>query len=277
MEGSLLKWTNYLSGWQPRYFVLDSGILSYYDSQEDVGKGNKGSIKMAVCEIRVHSSDRSRVDLIIPREQCFYLRAENAVERQRWLVALGSAKACLGDSTSQRAKEAASDGETMVRKLSELRIFCDLLMQQVVEVQGAVHPDETGASPDKEKLNSACSLLHDICSHIYSTLEECMNHVSTNMHSGPQHPPLPVLPADVVGTKLPQARKGKSTVKHSVAPKTQRGPGTLQHDDGTTVLKNLEDIAMRSRSRKYNSICPPENHLPDIQTDEYVRAPVTIK
>uniref|UniRef100_A0A803JRV8 PH domain-containing protein n=1 Tax=Xenopus tropicalis TaxID=8364 RepID=A0A803JRV8_XENTR len=52
MEGLLLKWTNYLSGWKPRYFVLDSGILSYYDSPEDVGKVSKGSIKMAVCEIR---------------------------------------------------------------------------------------------------------------------------------------------------------------------------------------------------------------------------------
>lgn len=40
------------SGWQPRYFVLENGILSYYDSQDDVGKGSKGSIKMAVCEIK---------------------------------------------------------------------------------------------------------------------------------------------------------------------------------------------------------------------------------
>uniref|UniRef100_A0A8D0GLE3 PH domain-containing protein n=1 Tax=Sphenodon punctatus TaxID=8508 RepID=A0A8D0GLE3_SPHPU len=52
MEGALLKWTNYLSGWQPRYFVLEGGILSYYDSQDDVAKGSKGSIKMAVCEIK---------------------------------------------------------------------------------------------------------------------------------------------------------------------------------------------------------------------------------
>lgn len=32
--------------------MLDNGILSYYDSQDDVGKGSKGSIKMAVCEIK---------------------------------------------------------------------------------------------------------------------------------------------------------------------------------------------------------------------------------
>jgi hypothetical protein len=39
-------------GWQPRWFVLDNWILSYYDSQDDVCKGSKGSIKMAVCEIK---------------------------------------------------------------------------------------------------------------------------------------------------------------------------------------------------------------------------------
>lgn len=41
-----------LSGWQPRWFLLCGGILSYYDSPEDAWKGCKGSIQMAVCEIQ---------------------------------------------------------------------------------------------------------------------------------------------------------------------------------------------------------------------------------
>ena len=39
-------------GWQPRWFVLDGGTLSYYDSQEEAWKGCKGSIKISVCEIQ---------------------------------------------------------------------------------------------------------------------------------------------------------------------------------------------------------------------------------
>lgn len=39
-------------GWQPRWFVLAGGTLSYYDSQEDAWKGCKGSIKISVCEIQ---------------------------------------------------------------------------------------------------------------------------------------------------------------------------------------------------------------------------------
>jgi hypothetical protein len=38
MEGELLKWTNYYSGWQPRYVTVKDGMLSYYASKDDVGK-----------------------------------------------------------------------------------------------------------------------------------------------------------------------------------------------------------------------------------------------
>lgn len=52
----------------------------------------------------VHPADNTRMDLIIPGEQYFYLKARNAVERQKWLVALGTAKACLTDSRTQKEK-----------------------------------------------------------------------------------------------------------------------------------------------------------------------------
>lgn len=38
-------------GWQPRWFILDKGILAYYKSQDEVGQGCKGSVKLACCEI----------------------------------------------------------------------------------------------------------------------------------------------------------------------------------------------------------------------------------
>lgn len=94
-----------------------------------MGKGSKGSIKMSVCDIKggtafeslrvrphlchfkhqhrstlllscvsVHPTDLTRLELIIPGEQHFYVRAVNAAERQRWLVALGSSKAGTLDS-----------------------------------------------------------------------------------------------------------------------------------------------------------------------------------
>lgn len=54
----------------------------------------------------VHSTDKCRLDLIIPGESHFYLRASNPQERQQWLVSLGTAKASL---TNGRIKESAGN------------------------------------------------------------------------------------------------------------------------------------------------------------------------
>ena len=43
----------------------------------------------------VHPTDTVRIDLKIPPDQYIYLRAATPAERQQWLVALGTAKACL--------------------------------------------------------------------------------------------------------------------------------------------------------------------------------------
>uniref|UniRef100_A0A8C3T9K4 Sesquipedalian n=1 Tax=Chelydra serpentina TaxID=8475 RepID=A0A8C3T9K4_CHESE len=190
--------------WQPRYFVLDSGILSYYDSQDDVGKGSKGSIKMAVCEIKVHPSDPTRMELVIPGEQYFYLKAGGAAERQKWLVALGSSKACLGDSRSQKDK---GGSESLGRKLSELRLYCDVLTQQVLDVQESTRPQDNGSPLDIEKMNEASSLLRATCSQFISTLEECMKFANARLAPELYQPSPAPLPQDFVGTKLPHSHR----------------------------------------------------------------------
>lgn len=169
MEGMLHKWTNYISGWQPRWFVLDGGTLSYYDSQEDAWKGCKGSIKISVCEIQVNSSDSTRVDLTIPGEQYFYLRAINAAERQKWLVALGTAKACLTDNRTKREKELQENTEALKTKMSELRLYCDLLLQQVNKIKENDEPGDTA-----ETGIDTGNMVKSTCTTFLKTLEECM-------------------------------------------------------------------------------------------------------
>ncbi|XP_076593239.1 pleckstrin homology domain-containing family A member 8 [Chaetodon auriga] len=191
MEGMLYKWTNYISGWQPRWFVLDGGTLSYYDSQEDAWKGCKGSIKISVCEIQVHSSDSTRVDLTIPGEQYFYLRAINAAERQKWLVALGTAKACLTDNRTKREKELQENTEALKTKMSELRLYCDLLLQQVNKIK---ENDELGDAA--ETGIDTGNMVKSTCTTFLKTLEECMQIAnrtfSTDMatQSPPGSPPV---------------------------------------------------------------------------------------
>ncbi|KAM9727493.1 pleckstrin homology domain-containing family A member 3 [Menidia menidia] len=174
MEGILYKWTNYMTGWQPRWFVLQNGVISYYDSEDDVGKGSKGSIKMSVCDIKVPPSDSTRLELIIPGEQHFYVRAVNAAERQRWLVALGSSKA----GTQDRNK-----GPDCLRtKMSELRLYCDLLVQQVQTIQSQQSADSE-TTPTSE-----ASLLSATCSTFIRTLEECMSLAHLSLTPDPRAP-----------------------------------------------------------------------------------------
>ncbi|XP_071591692.1 pleckstrin homology domain-containing family A member 8 isoform X1 [Heliangelus exortis] len=204
MEGVLYKWTNYLSGWQPRWFLLCGGILSYYDSQEDAWKGCKGSIQMAVCEIQVHPADNTRMDLIIPGEQYFYLKARNAVERQKWLVALGTAKACLTDSRTQKEKEFTENTEALKTKMSELRLYCNLLVQQVHKTK---ETSISGVSEPENEIDMG-ALLKSTCDTFLKTLEECMQIANTAFTSELLHQTPPGSP------HLAVLRTNK--IKHSV-------------------------------------------------------------
>ncbi|XP_060635777.1 pleckstrin homology domain-containing family A member 3 [Anolis sagrei] len=279
MEGVLYKWTNYITGWQPRWFVLDNGILSYYDSQDDVCKGSKGSIKMAVCEIKVHPTDSTRMELIIPGEQHFYMKAVNAAERQRWLVALGSSKACLTDTKTKKEKETNETSESLKTKMSELRLYCDLLMQQVHTIQEYVHHDKNRSSPTVENMNEASSLLSATCDTFITTLEECVKIANAKfkpeMFQLPHPDPLvsPVSPSPVQmmkrsvshpGTCYPERSghftKEPNSSSHRLSQKWRR----TVSDAGPSIDVSLEDTdrpASCSRDTLNGDLAPPA--LPD--------------
>ncbi|XP_061115150.1 pleckstrin homology domain-containing family A member 3-like [Conger conger] len=170
MEGILLKWTNYFLGWQPRYFVLEGLFLTYYLSKDDVGKTVKGSGKMGLCEIQVHPTDSRRFELHFSGEQSLHLMVQNFGERQRWLVALGSAKACLIDQRPGAETERTRAAGGLRGKMSELQLCCHLLVEQVHVLQGCAQPMEDQA----QTLLATSSALRKTCSMFLGTLEECM-------------------------------------------------------------------------------------------------------
>jgi len=86
----------------------------------------------------VSQTDTLRLDLNLPGELHYYLRASTSQERQQWLVALGSAKACEGiTKETQEPGAIEGDKDLLKTKRSELRLYCDLLMQQVHSVKDA--------------------------------------------------------------------------------------------------------------------------------------------
>ncbi|XP_032499217.1 pleckstrin homology domain-containing family A member 8 isoform X2 [Phocoena sinus] len=246
MEGVLYKWTNYLSGWQPRWFLLCGGILSYYDSPEDAWKGCKGSIQMAVCEIQVHSVDNTRMDLIIPGEQYFYLKARSVAERQRWLVALGSAKACLTDSRTQKEKEFAENTENLKTKMSELRLYCDLLVQQVDKTKEVT---ATGVSNSEEGIDVG-TLLKSTCNTFLKTLEECMQIANAAFTSEllyrtpPGSPQLAMLKSNKM--KHPIVPIHNSLERQTELNSCENGSLHMEINDGEEILmKNKSSLCLK--------------------------------
>lgn len=182
MEGNLLKWTNYWNGWQLRYFVLQDGILSYYNNESEIKSGAKRSFKIFMFDIIVSKHDNTRVDLIVANDQHLYLKACDYKERQKWLVALASQKAThssksvsnpLVSSNSPNPADtlpnidqdesirilnnsfqqnlSSLDATNMLKiKQSELRLYCDLLTQQTHEMKKLV----ISSKPTEEQLAS---------------------------------------------------------------------------------------------------------------------------
>ena len=111
-RGWILKWTNYIKGYQRRWFVLANGLLSYYRcvsslgtnstfliksnltnyrTQEEMAHTCRGTINLAAAFI--DTIDSTNFMITNGPSQVYHLRALNEVERQRWVTALELAKA----------------------------------------------------------------------------------------------------------------------------------------------------------------------------------------
>ncbi|XP_063042380.1 oxysterol-binding protein 2-like [Engraulis encrasicolus] len=89
-KGWLFKWTNYLKGYQRRWFVLSNGLLSYYRTQADMAHTCRGTISLAATHIEV--GDHCHL-VLSSGGRSYYLKASSEGECQRWISALQQAKA----------------------------------------------------------------------------------------------------------------------------------------------------------------------------------------
>ena len=51
--GVLSKWTNYMNGWQDRFFIVKQGAIAYYKSEEDMAVGCRGTVSLSKAAISV--------------------------------------------------------------------------------------------------------------------------------------------------------------------------------------------------------------------------------
>ncbi|XP_050689095.1 oxysterol-binding protein 1-like [Eriocheir sinensis] len=157
MKGWLYKWTNYLKGYQKRWFVLTNGLLSYYRSQAEMLHTCRGTISLHGAVI--HTEDSCNFVISNGGTQTFHLKASSEVERQKWVTALELAKAKairqmesgelpmvedwsfvnqdedeedVGDSG---ADDVANTLKVLTAKLEDLRTCHDLIMKHGAALQ----------------------------------------------------------------------------------------------------------------------------------------------
>ncbi|XP_066251776.1 oxysterol-binding protein 1 isoform X2 [Euwallacea similis] len=182
MKGWLFKWTNYLKGYQRRWFVLQNGHLSYYRAENHHGiaptlsirrrrklKGGNQAEMAHTCRgsISLHGALIYSVDpctFVISNggTQTFHIKASSEVERQSWVTALELAKAKAirnmeSEEDEVEAEESGiSDEPDVMRKLesalNELQICGELLGKHWKNLAKPL--SEIESTPDPDVLNS---------------------------------------------------------------------------------------------------------------------------
>nr|XP_039273384.1 pleckstrin homology domain-containing family A member 8-like isoform X2 [Styela clava] len=170
-DGMLYKWTNYWGGWQPRWFVLNNGIFAYYSCLEEINKGCKASLNISAGEVKVHPTDNTRFDIVLQHDQHWYLRASTPAERQKWLIALGTVKARKCELGGINTKDTAKSNEEIQTKVSELRLYCDLISNQVLQLKEEAQVQH----PDAKVLTETSSMLVATCDTFLNTLTQCLS------------------------------------------------------------------------------------------------------
>eukprot|EP00744_Colponema_vietnamica_P003423 GILI01005248.1.p1 GENE.GILI01005248.1~~GILI01005248.1.p1 ORF type:complete len:751 (-),score=212.57 GILI01005248.1:384-2636(-) len=89
LEGPLLKWTNYVKGWQERYFFLSVGELRYAKARTDK---IKDKIDLRAAVISLPANESHRIDISCGG-QSYWIKCPNQEVKQKWINGLHQAKA----------------------------------------------------------------------------------------------------------------------------------------------------------------------------------------
>ena len=87
MEGKLIKWTNYFSGWKERIFTLKGPLLYYYYAPKEPPRG-----KVHLGLATIIDDENNDYFEINTGSNIFFLKTETKEMREKWVRALTKAK-----------------------------------------------------------------------------------------------------------------------------------------------------------------------------------------
>ncbi|KAJ8678935.1 hypothetical protein QAD02_014722 [Eretmocerus hayati] len=149
-KGWLFKWTNYLKGYQRRWFVLENGLLSYYRNPSEMSHTCRGTISLHGALI--HTVDPCTFVVSNGGTQTFHIKAATEVERQEWVTTLELAKAKAiqameseeeddvlnAGGEGQKGLDGVSSLKELGEKLETMQKWNDLLTKRGTMLQRAL-------------------------------------------------------------------------------------------------------------------------------------------
>ncbi|XP_045503137.1 oxysterol-binding protein 1 [Colias croceus] len=205
-KGWLFKWTNYLKGYQRRWFVLSNGLLSYYRNQAEMAHTCRGTISLLGALI--HTADSCTFVISNGGTQTFHIRAHDEVERQSWVTALELAKAKAiraqesdddDDQMNSGPVTVAGDGEGedaggIARELSarfhDLRTCSELVTRHGAALQRSLVDLEIPPSDITKQVSERATLFRISCNAMMNACSEFMSAAaasSARMNRALQH------------------------------------------------------------------------------------------
>ncbi|XP_026563913.1 oxysterol-binding protein-related protein 11 isoform X2 [Pseudonaja textilis] len=90
ISGYLMKYTNLVTGWQYRYFVLNNegGLLEYFVNEQSRNQKPRGTLQLAGAVISPSDEDSHTFTVNAASGEQYKLRATDAKERQHWVSRL---------------------------------------------------------------------------------------------------------------------------------------------------------------------------------------------
>lgn len=88
--GYLMKYTNLVTGWQYRFFVLnnEAGLLEYFVNEQSRNQKPRGTLQLAGAVISPSDEDSHTFTVNAASGEQYKLRATDAKERQHWVSRL---------------------------------------------------------------------------------------------------------------------------------------------------------------------------------------------
>ena len=106
MEGKLIKWTNYFSGWKERIFTIKGPLLYYYYAPKELPRG-----KIHLGLSTITNDENNDFFEINTGSNIIFLKAKTKEERNKWVTALTKAKLEGEKTIRQILKNAKNKGD----------------------------------------------------------------------------------------------------------------------------------------------------------------------